>query len=48
MKPLLFLLLLLPLACNRDRPQAPTREQSDQLNAAEAMLDEEGNSASNH
>jgi hypothetical protein len=32
--------LLLTVACNRDRPPAPTREQSDQLNAAEAMLDD--------
>ena len=36
----ILLALLLLSACN-DRPSAPTAEQNDQLNDAEAMLDEE-------
>ncbi len=38
----LILLLFLPLAaCGEQRPPAPTAEQNDQLNEAEAMLNEE-------
>lgn len=38
----LFLALLFALAgCGEDRPPAPTPEQNDQLNEAEAMLNEE-------
>jgi len=34
-------LALLLAACGDERPPAPTAEQSDQLNEAEAMLDAE-------
>ena len=38
-----LLALLLALAgCSDQRPPAPTAEESDQLNEAEAMLNEEG------
>lgn len=38
----IYLALLFVLAaCDRDRPPAPTAEQNDQLNEAEAMLNEE-------
>jgi len=41
-----FLALALVLAgCSEQRPPAPTPEQNDQLNEAEAMLNEE---AGNH
>ena len=40
---LLAILILVP-ACNRqDQPEAPTAEESDQLNEAEHMLDELAN-----
>jgi hypothetical protein len=38
----LLLSLLLAPACRDNRPPAPTAEESDQLNEAEAMLNEEG------
>ena len=38
---LLAFAFLLP-ACGEQRPPAPTAEESDQLNEAEAMLNEEG------
>jgi len=39
----LFLGLLFVLAgCGEQRPPTPTAEQNDQLNEAEAMLNEEG------
>lgn len=42
MTKMLCFLALLPLtACGDDRPPAPTAEQSDQLNEAEALLNEE-------
>jgi hypothetical protein len=34
----LLILTLFLAGCDRDRPPAPTAEQSDQLNEAEAML----------
>ena len=37
---LIILLALLPVACREQRPPAPTEEQSDQLNEAEAMLND--------
>jgi len=36
----IFLLLLLTAACRDQRPPAPTAEQADQLNDAEAMLND--------
>ena len=39
MRPILLAMMLLA-ACDRDRPPAPTQEQSAQLNEAENMLDE--------
>ena len=41
----LILLFLLPAACRDNRPPAPTAEESDQLNEAEAMLNEEATPA---
>ena len=35
-----FALALLTAACDRDRPPAPTAEQSGQLDEAEAMLND--------
>ena len=40
MRAILLTPLLLLAACGDDRPPAPTAEQSDQLNEAEAMLDD--------
>jgi hypothetical protein len=36
----IFLYLLLTAACRDQRPPAPTAEQADQLNDAEAMLND--------
>jgi hypothetical protein len=36
----LILLAMMAAGCDRDRPPAPTAEQSNQLNEAEAMLDD--------
>ena len=41
MKESLFLLFLFLAGCGEQRPPAPTPEQNDQLNEAEAMLNEE-------
>ena len=41
MKTKLILLTLLLTACGDDRPPAPTREESDQLNEAEELLNEQ-------
>jgi hypothetical protein len=41
MRKVVFAMLLLA-ACSEQRPPAPTAEQNDQLNEAEAMLNEEG------
>ena len=41
MKRLLPLLVLLVVACDDDRPPAPTAEQSEQLNEAEELLNEQ-------
>jgi hypothetical protein len=38
MKRILFAAALLLVACRKDKPPAPTAEQADQLNEAEAML----------
>ena len=40
MRKIIFALVLLTAACDRDRPPAPTQEQSDQLDEAEAMLND--------
>ena len=40
MRKTLFLFALLFGACDRDRPPAPTSEQSSQLDEAEAMLND--------
>ena len=37
----IFALPLVLAGCGEQRPPAPTAEQNDQLNEAEAMLDEE-------
>ena len=37
-----FVLVLALAGCGEQRPPAPTSEQNDQLNEAEAMLNEEG------
>ena len=42
MKKSLILIGLLVASCGEQRPPAPTAEQNDQLNDAEAMLNEEG------
>jgi len=39
-KRVIFLYLLLTAACRDQRPPAPTAEQADQLNDAEAMLND--------
>ena len=41
MKKSLILLFLVLAECGEQRPPAPTPEQNDQLNEAEAMLNEE-------
>ena len=41
MRPVLLSILLLLCSCNDDRPPAPTAEQSDQLNEAEELLNEQ-------
>ena len=43
MKRSLVVLALVIAACDRDRPPAPTAEQSNQLDEAEAMLNELAN-----
>ena len=40
MKRSLLVVALLAAGCDRDRPPAPTSEQSNQLDEAEAMLDD--------
>jgi hypothetical protein len=40
MRKIIFALALLTAACDRDRPPAPTTEQAEQLNEAEAMLND--------
>ena len=40
-KPMFLILFLTLAACGEQRPPAPTAEQNDQLNEAEAMLNEE-------
>jgi hypothetical protein len=42
MKKLWFALVLILASCGEQRPPAPTAEQNDQLDEAEAMLNEEG------
>lgn len=41
-RPYWLLFLLLASACDRDRPPEPTADQQDQLNEAEAMLNDMG------
>jgi len=41
MRAAIFSTLMFLAACRDDRPPAPTPEQSDQLNEAEALLDAE-------
>lgn len=41
-----LLLLFLAPACRDSRPPAPTAEESDQLNEAEAMLNQQGTEGS--
>jgi hypothetical protein len=45
LRTLSLLLLLAGTACREERPPAPTAEQSDQLNDAEAMLNEQAESS---
>lgn len=40
MRIIIVCVALLSAACDRDRPPAPSAEQSNQLDEAEAMLDE--------
>jgi hypothetical protein len=40
MKKIILGLALVLAACDRDRPPAPTAEQADQLDEAEAMLND--------
>ena len=42
MKEALIAIVLVLAGCSERRPPAPTAEQNDQLNEAEAMLNEEG------
>ncbi len=42
MKTSVLILALMTAACDRDRPPAPTAEQANQLDEAEAMLNELG------
>jgi hypothetical protein len=41
MRPAVFSALMLLAACGDDRPPAPTAEESDQLNEAEELLNQE-------
>ena len=47
MRPALLSIVLLLQACGDDRPPAPTAEQSDQLNEAEALLNAEAEAQEN-
>jgi hypothetical protein len=45
--PVILSALLLLSACQEQRPPAPTAEEAEQLDAAEAMLDDQSNVARN-
>jgi hypothetical protein len=47
MRPALLSILLLLPSCGEQRPPAPTAEQSDQLNEAEALLNAEAEAQNN-